>query len=348
MPGPVLAAPFHLQGAADAAPYGYGRDGNPTWTGVEPRSGGSRTPRRCCSPPGWPRSARCWSRRSARATCSSRCGTATRACAAWHATGSRRAASRCGSSPTDTDGDRRGVRGGDARVDRDAVEPRARRLRHRGGRRRRPRRGRAARGRQHARHAARPAAARPRRRRGHVQRDEGALRPLRPRARRGRACAIPSGPPRCASTARRAGRSRARSRPGCCTARSPRSRCGSAARARTRSRSRGWLRAHPDVRDVRHPGLEEPGPCARRAQMRLPGPLVGFTLDERGARAALPRRARAGGGGDELRRRALDRGAPRRAGGPTPSRTGFIRFSAGCEDAEDLLADVEQALAASG
>ncbi len=35
MPGPVLAAPFHLQGAKDAAPYGYGRDGNPTWTGVE-------------------------------------------------------------------------------------------------------------------------------------------------------------------------------------------------------------------------------------------------------------------------------------------------------------------------
>jgi cystathionine gamma-lyase len=35
MPGPVLAAPFHLQGAKDAAPYGYGRDGNPTWTAVE-------------------------------------------------------------------------------------------------------------------------------------------------------------------------------------------------------------------------------------------------------------------------------------------------------------------------
>jgi cystathionine gamma-lyase len=34
-PGPVLAAPFHLQGEKDAAPYGYGRDGNPTWTAVE-------------------------------------------------------------------------------------------------------------------------------------------------------------------------------------------------------------------------------------------------------------------------------------------------------------------------
>jgi cystathionine gamma-lyase len=35
LPGPVLAAPYHLRGAADAAPYGYGRDGNPTWTHLE-------------------------------------------------------------------------------------------------------------------------------------------------------------------------------------------------------------------------------------------------------------------------------------------------------------------------
>jgi cystathionine gamma-lyase len=33
--GPVLAAPFHLQGAKDAAPYGYGRDENPTWSALE-------------------------------------------------------------------------------------------------------------------------------------------------------------------------------------------------------------------------------------------------------------------------------------------------------------------------
>jgi cystathionine gamma-lyase len=33
--GPVLAAPFHLRGAKDAAPYGYGRDENPTWTALE-------------------------------------------------------------------------------------------------------------------------------------------------------------------------------------------------------------------------------------------------------------------------------------------------------------------------
>jgi cystathionine gamma-lyase len=35
LPGPVLAAPYHLRGAADAAPYGYGRDENPTWTNLE-------------------------------------------------------------------------------------------------------------------------------------------------------------------------------------------------------------------------------------------------------------------------------------------------------------------------
>jgi cystathionine gamma-lyase len=35
LPGPVLAAPFHLRGPADAAPYDYGRDANPTWTHLE-------------------------------------------------------------------------------------------------------------------------------------------------------------------------------------------------------------------------------------------------------------------------------------------------------------------------
>jgi cystathionine gamma-lyase len=35
LPGPVLAAPYHLRGPADAAAYGYGRDANPTWTHLE-------------------------------------------------------------------------------------------------------------------------------------------------------------------------------------------------------------------------------------------------------------------------------------------------------------------------
>src|SRR3954454_18874757 len=32
---PVLAAPYHLRGPADAAPFAYGRDANPTWARLE-------------------------------------------------------------------------------------------------------------------------------------------------------------------------------------------------------------------------------------------------------------------------------------------------------------------------
>ena len=35
LPGPTFAAPFHLAGDTDAAPYGYHRYGNPTWTRYE-------------------------------------------------------------------------------------------------------------------------------------------------------------------------------------------------------------------------------------------------------------------------------------------------------------------------
>ena len=35
LPGPVLAAPFHLRGDPHSTPYGYGRDANPTWTNLE-------------------------------------------------------------------------------------------------------------------------------------------------------------------------------------------------------------------------------------------------------------------------------------------------------------------------
>ncbi len=35
LPGPVFAAPFHLRGPTDSAEYGYGRDENPTWTHLE-------------------------------------------------------------------------------------------------------------------------------------------------------------------------------------------------------------------------------------------------------------------------------------------------------------------------
>jgi cystathionine gamma-lyase len=35
LPGPVFAAPYHLAGAVDAAPFSYGRYSNPTWEGLE-------------------------------------------------------------------------------------------------------------------------------------------------------------------------------------------------------------------------------------------------------------------------------------------------------------------------
>jgi cystathionine gamma-lyase len=35
LPGPVLAAPYHLRGDPNTTPYGYGRDANPTWTNLE-------------------------------------------------------------------------------------------------------------------------------------------------------------------------------------------------------------------------------------------------------------------------------------------------------------------------
>jgi cystathionine gamma-lyase len=46
IPGPVLAAPFHLRGDPHSTPYGYGRDANPTWTALETAIGeldGGRT-----------------------------------------------------------------------------------------------------------------------------------------------------------------------------------------------------------------------------------------------------------------------------------------------------------------
>ncbi|MDJ1131720.1 cystathionine gamma-lyase [Streptomyces iconiensis] len=35
LPGPVFAAHYHLPGEVEGAPYAYGRDSNPTWTGLE-------------------------------------------------------------------------------------------------------------------------------------------------------------------------------------------------------------------------------------------------------------------------------------------------------------------------
>jgi cystathionine gamma-lyase len=106
------------------------------------------------------------------------------------------------------------------------------------------------------------------------------------------------------------------------------------------------LATRDDVSRVRYPGLPgDPGHELARRQMRGFGTIVSFDL---GSRA----RAQAFLDAAELVTEATSFGAvhtsaERRArwgGDDVPE--GFIRFSAGCEDTEDLVADVERALAA--
>ncbi|MBI2187620.1 MAG: cystathionine gamma-lyase [Acidobacteria bacterium] len=105
-----------------------------------------------------------------------------------------------------------------------------------------------------------------------------------------------------------------------------------------------FLAARPDVAGVHYPGLpSHPAHATARRQMRAFGTLVSFDL------ATRPR-AEAFLGALSLVREATSFGgvlsmAERRArwGGDAIS-DGFIRFSVGCEAAEDIIADVEQAL----
>ncbi|TML33356.1 MAG: cystathionine gamma-lyase [Actinobacteria bacterium] len=99
-----------------------------------------------------------------------------------------------------------------------------------------------------------------------------------------------------------------------------------------------------DVAAVRYPGL--PGDRAHevaKRQMRGFGSVISFTLEDRGraerflADCELVEQATSFGG--------VRSSAERRArwgGDDLPE--GFIRFSVGCEDADDLIADVERAL----
>lgn len=108
----------------------------------------------------------------------------------------------------------------------------------------------------------------------------------------------------------------------------------------------------PEVSALRHPGLpEDPAHALASAQMRSYGCVVSFTLPDRafaerflgalrlveeatsfgGVRSTAERRGRWGEGGG--------------TGDAVPP--GFIRLSAGVEDAEDLVADVRAALEAA-
>lgn len=108
-----------------------------------------------------------------------------------------------------------------------------------------------------------------------------------------------------------------------------------------------FLTTRPEVSEVLYPGLPtHPGHEVARRQMRYFGPVVSFTLRDKAAAETFLRTAQLitdatsfGGITTTAERRA------RWGGDAIPE--GFIRLSAGCEDIEDLLADITHALEAT-
>lgn len=106
-----------------------------------------------------------------------------------------------------------------------------------------------------------------------------------------------------------------------------------------------YVAAHPAVTALRYPGLpSDPAHEMAGRQMRRFGPVVSFELAGRaaaerflGACRLIAEATSFGGVRTTAERRA-------RWGGDAVAE-GFIRLSAGCEDIEDLLEDLEQALA---
>lgn len=104
------------------------------------------------------------------------------------------------------------------------------------------------------------------------------------------------------------------------------------------------LRTHPSVRAVRYPGLpDDPAHPVARAQMKRFGGLIAVELADAAAVDALVRRsallvASTSFGG-------IHTSVDRRARWGDAVSDGFARISLGIEDTDDLVADVEQALA---
>jgi cystathionine gamma-synthase len=117
-----------------------------------------------------------------------------------------------------------------------------------------------------------------------------------------------------------------------------------------------WLEAQPGVLSVNYPGLEShPGHAVAARQMRGYGGMLSFLLDGGfdAVRRVLPRL--------RLAHRAANLGAVETVAGPPAATShvevsaeereavgipeGLIRYSVGIEDAGDLIADLEQALA---
>ena len=109
-----------------------------------------------------------------------------------------------------------------------------------------------------------------------------------------------------------------------------------------------FLAARPGITGVRFPGLpHDPSHAVAKRQMRYLGPIVSFELPSRAAAEAFLGACRLvieatsfGGVHTTAERRA-------RWGGDAVSE-GFIRLSAGCEHAGDLIDDLDQALSSAG
>jgi cystathionine gamma-lyase len=106
-----------------------------------------------------------------------------------------------------------------------------------------------------------------------------------------------------------------------------------------------FLASRPEVLLVRYPGLtQDPAHAIASRQMKRYGPVVSFALAEQahaerflGACRLVLQATSFGGIHTTAERRA------RWGGDDIPE--GFIRLSAGCEDVQDLLGDLAQALA---
>jgi cystathionine gamma-lyase len=105
-----------------------------------------------------------------------------------------------------------------------------------------------------------------------------------------------------------------------------------------------FLEIHPGVRSVRYPGLSaDPAHAIASGQMKLYGSVIGFTLEDRTSAetflnscAIVSQATSFGGVHTTAERRA-------RWGGDAVHEA-FIRLSVGCEDAQDLIDDLSQAL----
>ena len=115
-----------------------------------------------------------------------------------------------------------------------------------------------------------------------------------------------------------------------------------------------WLSEHPDVETVNYPGLpDHPAAALVERQMRLPGAMLSFELragEDRARRLAAATRlfilAESLGAVESLIEVPAVMTHASVAGSPLEVPPDLVRLSVGIEAAEDLVADLEQALTA--